>query len=281
MAKEESSDKEVSAVIRVEGGTADDGMLEIYDAAAMIHGVARAINIVAHSFSTDEEEIRVKAHTARGVKTLLHSSKKGCFEEQVDIVFSKKLASKIGHSVIVGNFWDYLAYCWSASIGNIHEPISSHLSKILSKDEDFFYIIGDALESAMQDVHKPISRDGKVKIYLSRPRVGDILELNKESLAYITTRTEESEILEFTGNVTRFNVLSDFGRLYSNKEERIVSFKLAEKNNKAMQKNVVQSMQDKIDDKGGKLKFHASQVLSSQGLVKRYVIHDIETYNAQ
>jgi hypothetical protein len=281
MAKEESSDKEVSAIIRVEGGTADEGMLEIYDAASMIHGVARAINIVAHSFSTDEQEIRVKAHTARGVKTLLHSSKKGCFEEQVDIVFSQKLASRIGPSVIVSNFWDYLMYCWSAAIGNDYDPTSSHLRKITSKDEDFFYIIGDALESAMQDVHKPISRDSKVKIYLARPRVGDVLQFNKESLAYITTRIEESEMLTFTGNVTRFNVLSDFGRLYSNKENRIVSFKLAEKNNKAMQKSVVQSMQDRIAEKGGKLKFHASQVLGSQGLVKRYVVHDIEAENAE
>lgn len=281
MAKDENSDKEVSAIIRVEGGTADDGMLEIYDAASMIHGIARAINIVAHSFATSEKEIRVKAHTARGVKTLLHSSKKGCFEEQVDVIFSHKLTSNIGPSVIVANFWDYLTYCWSAAAGTTHSPTSSHLKKITSKDEDFFFIIGDALESAMLDIHKPILRDNKVKIYLSRPRVGDTLEFNRETLAHITTRIEESEILKFEGNVTRFNVLSDFGRLYSDKENRIISFKLADnRNNKSMQKNVVQSMQDRIAGKGGKLKFDASQVISSQGLVKRYVIHDIEVNNA-
>lgn len=276
MAKEDSSEKEVSAIIRVEGGIADEGMLEIYDAAAMIHGIARAINIVAHSFS-ENEEIRVKAHNAHGVKTLLHSSKKGCFEEQVDIVFSKKLASRIGHSVIVNNFWDYLTYCWSAAVGLEHTPTSSHLKKIVGKDEDFGYIIGDALESAMQDLHKPISRDGKSKIILERPRLGDILELNAKTRDYVTTRVEKTEVFEIIGNVTRFNVLSDFGRLYSDSEQRIISFKLTEARSNAMQKLVVQSMQDRVGGKAGKLKFFASQVLSSQGQVKRYIVQNIDS----
>lgn len=280
MAKEENSEKEVSAIIRVEGGTADDGILEIYDAASMIHGIARSINIVAHSFAKDEE-IRVKAHSAHGVKTFLHSSKKGCFEEQIDVVFSSKLASKIGPSVIVNNFWDYLTYCWSESVGLNHAPKSSHLKKIVNKDEDFGYIIGDALESAMQDLHKPIFRDSTSKIFLFRPRIGDILEFNKKTLAYVTTRIEKSEVLTLVGNITRFNVLSDFGRLYSDSDKRIVSFKLTDSINNEMQKKVVQSMQDRVGGKGGKLKFHASQVLSSQGLVKRYVVHDIEENDAK
>jgi hypothetical protein len=280
MAKEDSSEKEVNAIIRVEGGTADDGMLEIYDAATMIHGIARAVNIVAHAFSKDEE-IRVKAHNAHGVKTLLHSSKKGCFEEQIDIIFSHKLAAKIGHSVISSHFWDYLNYCWSMAVGVDYAPTSSHLRNILEKDEDFGYIVGDALESAMLELHKPIARDSKVRIFVARPRVGDMLTLTKDTLAFVNTRTENTERLTFSGNVTRFNVLSDFGRLFSNSEKRVVSFKLAEAESNKMQKLVIQSMKDRVEGKGGRLIFQASQVLSSQGLVKRYVVHNIETADAE
>lgn len=280
MTKVDSSGKEVSAIIRVEGGTADDGTLEIYDAATMIHGIARAVNIVAHSFSKNEE-IRVKAHNAHGVRTLLHSSKKGCFEEQIDIVFSSKLASKIGRSVISNNFWDYLTYCWAMSVGLDYSPTSSHLRKILEKDADFGYVVGDALESAMLELHKPIARGSEVRIFLARPRVGDMLTLNKDTLAFVNTRTENSALLKFSGNVTRFNVLSDFGRLFSNKENRVVSFKLAEAENNKMQKLVIQSMKDRVEGRGGSLTFSASQVLSSQGLVKRYVVHNIEAANAE
>ena len=266
--------KEVTALVRVEGGMADDGVLDIYDAADMIHGLARSLNIVAHSFA-NSEEIRVRANSAHGVQTLIHSSKKGCFEEQIDVRFSEKIVRQMGHSVIVNNFWDYLIYSWSAAVGKSANPGSSHLQKLVTVDEDFSYVIGDALESAMQGVHKPIARESKAKIYLSRPRVGDLLKFDKHTLDYVTTRVEESGKIEIIGNVTRYNVLSDFGRLYSDSEGRTISFKLAHPNDKGMKQQVIQSMQDRVSEKPGKLMFTASKVVSAQGLVKRYIVQDI------
>jgi hypothetical protein len=88
-----TAEKELSANVRVEGGIADKGVLDMYDAAGLIHGLARSLNIVAHSFANDEE-IRSRANTATGVQTLIHSSKKGCFEEKIDVRFSKKLGKR-------------------------------------------------------------------------------------------------------------------------------------------------------------------------------------------
>lgn len=269
-----TAEKDVSALVRVEGGIADEGMLDMYDAASMIHGLARGLNMVAHSFS-NSEEIRVRASAAHGVQTFIHSSKKGCFEEQIDIRFSGKIVEKMGHSVIANNFWDYLAYSWSAATGRSSDPASSHLQKVVRADEDFMYDIGDALESAMQDIHKPIVRDNKAKIVLARPRSGDVLELNKATLDFVTTRTEKTKVFELTGNVTRYNVLSDFGRLFSDAEGRVISFKLADPDDNDMKQKVVQSMQDHISGKPGKLKFSVSQVVNSQEQVKRYIVRRI------
>ncbi len=269
-----TTEKEVSALIRVEGGMADEGVLDMYDAANMIHGLARSLNMVAHSFA-NSEEIRVRANGAHGVQTLIHSSKKGCFEEQIDVRFSNEIVRRMGHSVIVSNFWDYLVFCWAASVGKSTDPTSSHLQKLVSKDEGFSHDIGDALESAMQDVHKPIARDSKTKIFLARPRVGDQLTLDKKTLAYVTTRTENSKIFDVIGNVTRYNVLSDFGRLYSDRERRVVSFKLAHPDDQKMRQLVVQSMQDHVNGHPGKLRFSVSEVLSSLDLVKRYIVQEI------
>lgn len=138
------------------------------------------------------------------------------------------------------------------------------------------YDIGDALESAMQDIHKPIVRDSKAKIILARPRIGDVLELNKKSLDFVTTRTEETKIFNLTGNVTRYNVLSDFGRLFSDTEQRVISFKLANPDSNEMKQMVVQSMHDHVSGRQSKLKFGVSQVVSSQEQVKRYIVHRIE-----
>lgn len=42
--------KEVNLILRLEGGVADEGLLDIYDAANTITGLARAVNLVAHFF---------------------------------------------------------------------------------------------------------------------------------------------------------------------------------------------------------------------------------------
>jgi hypothetical protein len=257
-------EKEISAIMRVEGGIADEGLIDIYDASTMLYGLARSLNIVGHAFANDEE-VRSRANNARGVQTLINSSRKGCFEEQIDIRFSNNVATRMGQSVIGNNFWDYLQYSFHAAVGTTYEATTSHLRKIISKDAEYQYIIGDALESALLDLHKPVSRGPDVKIIFSRPRVGDIFE-------YVSLREEKTQKFTLTGNVTRYNVLSDFGRLYSDEQKRVISFKLANPNDAGM---VVQSMQDHVKGDSGKLYFTVTEVINSQGEVKRYIVHNV------
>lgn len=61
--------KEVSLILRVEGGVADEGLLDVYDAASTITGLARTVNLVAHAFANDEE-VRTKNQGAK-VRRLL------------------------------------------------------------------------------------------------------------------------------------------------------------------------------------------------------------------
>lgn len=272
-----SNDKEISAVLRVEGGIADEGLLEIYDASALLYGLARSLNIVGHAFANNEE-VRSRANNAHGVQTLINSSRKGCFEEQIDIRFAPKVVSRMGHTVIAGNFWDYFEYAFSAATGKPYAPSSSHLKRIVSKDPEYQFVIGDALESALFKLHKPVEREKGVKIIFSRPRLGDIFELNRSTLDYISLREEKSNKFIIVGNVTRYNVLSDFGRLYSNEQNRVISFKLANPNDGELRGMVVQSMQDHVKGQSGKLYFTVTEVISSQGEVKRYIVHNISTH---
>ena len=101
--------KDLSMLFRVEGGSADDGRLDLHDASAMLLGLARAVNITAHAFANDND-LRTRANTAKGAQAFVHSSRKGCFEEQIDIVFDKRVVQANGHSVLARNFWDYMDY---------------------------------------------------------------------------------------------------------------------------------------------------------------------------
>lgn len=268
--------KEVSLILRIEGGLADNGILDIYDAASTIYGLARATNIIAHSFA-NEEEVRTRASSAHGSQTFIHSSKKGCFEEQVDIKFNESVVKKMGHSVISNNFWDYMTCSWSAATGKPQDPVTAYVKKLLRTDEDFFHVISDALETPMQKIHEAIKRESDVKIFLSRPRIGDILTLDKDSLDYVTVREELEATSYIVGNVTRYNVLSDFGRLYSDQEGRVISFRIANRDNARVRSLAIKSMQEKAQEEEGKMHFKVSAVVSAQGVVKRYIVHDISS----
>ena len=266
--------KTVSALFRIEGGPADEGVLDIYDAANTIYGLARALNIVSHAFANDDE-IRKRADNAHGAHTYIHSSIKGCFEEKVDIRFEAGRAAKLGPSVLVSNFWDYLLLSWSSAVGVEYQPTTAHVRRSLRKNEDFTYEIADALETPMLHMQKSIARDNDVKIMLNRPKVGDVLTFDTSSLAFVTVRDEKTHKSWISGNVTKFNVLSDFGRLYSDEDERVLSFRLAHPDDQKMRSLAVNSMQEVVQGLPGKLRFEVSPVVSAQGIVKRYIVHSI------
>lgn len=267
-------EKNINLTFRLEGGTADTGMLDIYDAANTIYGLARALNLVAHSFANDDE-VRKKNQSATGAQAYISPAQKGCFEEQIEIVFNPKTVAKIGSSVITNAFWDYVAWTWASAIGDEYLPTTPYVRKIADKGDIFIYEISDALETPMQLLHKAIRRDASVVAYLYRPRVGDVLKLTSASLDYVTTREEQTETEYILGNVTRFNVLSHFGRLFSNEEGHVVSFELANPSDQRVRGLAINSMKDHNDGGDGKVHLKVSKVVSAQGVVKRYIVHDI------
>lgn len=268
------SEKEISLILRLEGGIADEGLLDVYDAANTIYGLARAVNLISHAFANGEE-VRKKNQTAHGAKAFVHSSKKGCFEEQIDIRFDEKVTRKIGPSVISNAFWDYITWAWSNSVGFDHAPQTAYVNRVASKNDLFIYEISDALESPMQLIHRAIAKDSNITIFLNRPRVGDALTLNHETLDYVTTREEQTETEYISGNITRVNVLSHFGRLFSDEEGRVISFELANPDDHRVRGLSLKSMQEHNDGNAGKMHLKVSKIISAQGVVKRYVIHDI------
>ena len=266
--------KEVSLILRLEGGIADEGVLDAYDAANIITGLARAVNLVAHSFANNEE-VRTKNQSAKGAQAFIHSSRKGCFEEQIDIKFDARTTKKIGKTVLTNVFWDYLTWTLSASVGVDFSPTTPYVKKTSESKEIFIHEVADALESPMFLIHKAIARDSSIQVFLNRPRVGDTLKLNTETLDYVTTREIQSDSEYILGNVTKVNVLSHFGRLYSDEEDKVISFALAHPDDHRLKGLSLKSMQEHNDGLPGKVHLRVKKIVSAHGVVKRYIVEDI------
>lgn len=266
--------KDISLIIRIEGGIADEGMLDVYDAADTISGIARSINIVAHAFGNDEK-IRRQGQGAHGAHAFIHSSKKGCFEEQIDIQFDEKIVSKIGSSVITNAFWDYLSWTWAYTLGEEKNPSTAYVKKISRNKELFVDEIANVLEAPLRDMHKPISRDKEIAIFINRPRIGDVLKLDAETLDYVTTREEQVDLEYIIGNITRTSVVSEFGRLFSDDENRILSFEFQNPNDRRAKDLALRSMSEFNQGRDGKFYIKVTKVLNARGAVKRYIVHDL------
>lgn len=263
----------VIARIEVEGGTADKGLLDIHDAAHMTLGLARAVNIVAHGFANNDES-RTRAKTATGSQTFIRAAQKGCFEEQIEVHFFPQTIAKIGASVIVKNFWDYLEFCWSHAVGREYKAATPFVTNRSDQETGEIFELGDALETPMQELHAPITRDENMKISLIRQRIGNVLTLNRETHDYVFVREIESNKLNVSANVTKFNMLSGFGRFYSDVDQRVMSFGLVDPNDQEMQSLMINSMKERIDGKSdGKLTMVVTRTVSAQGVPKKYTVH--------
>lgn len=176
---------------------------------------------------------------------------------------------------MANTFWDYLNWTWHAAVGLSYEPQTPQVIRIAQRNDLFIYEIADALESPMQLIHRAIAHDSSIRAFLARPRVGDELSLSSETLDYVSIREEHTEREYILGNVTRVNVLSQFGRLFSDEEGRVVSFELADTNDTRLRGLALRSMQNHNDGESGKIRLKVSKIVSAQGVVKRYIVHDI------
>jgi hypothetical protein len=263
-------------LIRAEGGEADNGRVNLYDGAQSISGLARCLNLVAHAFANGEV-VRTKGDNPKGVETFLHASKKGCFEERIDIEFSDALARRMGESVIQKNFWDYLLWSWSAAIGRKYDPVTPYVRKIESKKTPYGDEIADGLQSAMSDFHRLISEAPGTTIRLAKLRGPDELELNDETYQYVSASIRSAKPIYAYGNVTKYNILSGSGRYYDDKLREVVSFLLLSHKEKQNDEGLaVRSMEQRILGEEGKIRFRGHTIKTSRGVLKKFLVDSIE-----
>jgi hypothetical protein len=266
---------EISFHIRIDGGDADEGRVNLYDAGHTITGLARCVNLVAHAFA-NEEDVRTKSDNPTDVKSYLHASKKGCFEERVDVEFGSRVIKKMGKTVIPRNFWDYLLWSWSASVGKSYEPTTSYVRKLDNSELPFADEIADALQSPMNEFHRVIATSPESTISLSRLRDEDAITFDLESLQYLKATRLTPPTYAY-GNVTKYNILSGNGRYFDDQRRSVLSFHLVDNDKKPNDQAIaVRSMEHRVRGDEGKVRFRGRHLLTERGTIKRFLVDAIE-----
>jgi hypothetical protein len=266
--------KQIEIKIRYEGGIADDGVLELYDAGTSISGFARAFAITSHAFLNDGA-VRKRAEGAEGAKLYIGSSKHGSFLEVITVVITSEAAKAIGLSIVAAAFWDFVKWSWSKTIGKDTEPETPYVRRLVDQNPELADELAAVLESAMQMAHRPIQQDRHIEIAVQRPKVGTILTLDSETLLYVSTRGESELIENLIGNVTRYNILSGFGRFYDDVQECTIPFDLDDAVSALEKRLLTWSMDQRIQGHDGKIALDVKAITNAKGNIKRYRVHAV------
>jgi hypothetical protein len=259
--------------IKYHYGDAEHGRLDMYDAAVSFQGFARALSITAHAL-LNEGEIRKKGNKINGGELYINPSRKGSFEQIVTFVITNKEA--IGASIAAAAFYDLIKWTWSKTLEMAYEPQTPHVKKLSERIEPFIGEMEEVLEIPLEQAHRPIKKDNDVVISIKRQRVGEVIRLDSETLEKVSLRVDDEIIQNIKGNVTRYNILSGYGRFYDDKLDRTVSFKVGDDVSSAQKQLLTWSMHYAQEaEGGGKLLFDARRVLTPKGVTKRYLVANI------
>lgn len=270
-----SSPKMIKFKISYHHGDANDGRLDMYDASVSLQGFAKALSITTHAM-LNEGEVRKHGNKVGGAKIYIHPSRKGSFEELIAIAVEHPIATSIGTSIIANVFYDLLKWTWSKTLDLDYSPETSHVRKLDERIEPFIGEMEEALEIPLEQAHKPIKQCENMAIVLKRQQIGDVIKLDSQTLKSVSIKTNPNLETGIIGNVTRYNILSPFGRFYDDRLERTVSFKLEHEVTSEQKQLLTWSMHHAQNGNGGKIKLSVKCVTSAKGVLKRYLVYKVE-----
>lgn len=248
-----------------EHGSADNGQLDLYDASVSLQGLARALTIATHAYVAGE--VRYRATTAAGTKIYLEPAARGSFIEAIRIVIDNEVVKGLGYGVAGNALYDFIKWALRSGYGAFQEPPANIKKRIEP-------VIGElpvALEQPLQLMHRPIYKNKRITLSLDRARGERLITFDQQSaeaLAIVESGPEH----DIVGNITRFNVLSSWGRLFDRDEGRTISFKLSEALSPEERQLVTWSLDEVNNDRDGTLYFDVNATRTPSGEAKRYLV---------
>ncbi|WP_176494076.1 hypothetical protein [Cobetia sp. 5-25-4-2] len=262
---------EIKLRSRYEGGVFDDGLSELYDGTTSLIGFCRVIAISIHMLAN--EEVIHRATALKGAKLYRRAAKKGSFVDEIIIVLDNPVVANIGYSVAAAAVYDFIKYSLNKAMGKNVAPETPYVKRMCKRIEPTVDRFEDSLRGPLIDMHRPIRNNSDVYINIERPK-GPIVRMDLETLAYLSKDRRESLVLE-PCNVTKFNILTGYGKIYLDREERVVSFNTNSNIDQDEKFKITKSMDDAFNDKGGKILIDGVAILDEVGRVKSVTINSV------
>ncbi|TIW20100.1 MAG: hypothetical protein E5V65_09020 [Mesorhizobium sp.] len=279
--------------LEFDGNEADRNLLDFYDAAQAFGGFQRSLALTTHLIVNGE--IITQAPALKNAAILVRPPEVGSWKAVAvvtgTILLSGGVASKdsvLGH--LLTSAYDYVI---SESLGfhvdfekslgqqiEEHRAISDEVPREL--DQGKFEALIEKVESAVRDLHRPISHSGTAATaILGESQSGLIVRktgptLDRATFEYIDVTNLGSDQKSYAGKVSSYNSNTYKGRVYVEDEGRPVPFTLAEvsRDSKTISKIVGSLSANAMDrfDQRAEIRFSALRYESKNGRLKGFLI---------
>lgn len=253
---------ELKLKFHYEGGIADSGRLDLYDASIALRGIARTSSIITHAYLNGA--IRTHGDGAGGARFYIETPRRGSFIYEAIIWCSGAVTS--------GVFYDFFRYALNEAVGkNDDEEHSKALDKRI---EPTIGELPAVLESALHEIHKPIREDDEVKLVITRPRGEILADFDADTASYLLPSTVPAPHV-ISGNVTKYNSLTGWGKFFDLIEKRTISFNIDLTSSERQKSLITWSLHENNMKRPGLLYLAANAVVTPTDRIKRYIVHRV------
>lgn len=258
--------------VTYENGSADQHHLDMYDAAISYLGFAKALNITLTAILN--KQVKVRGTNTSGIKVYLETSKKGSFEQIISVAIQEY---PIASTVILGasgsGLWDAVKFVWGSLIQQAQPKPNK---KIMDRIEPILGELQQALETPLQEAHRPIAHEDDIKIEVTFGRKNGSINLDKSTLKLVSEKVTDKIESDKRGNVTKYNNLSHIGKFFDEDLDKTVAFH-SEALSKYEQELLTWSLHESNKDiNKGKIKIDVIPIKTLKGKLKRYDFLSVE-----
>ncbi len=221
-----------------EGGLADDGLLEFYDAARALAGFQRSLALTTHLIVNGE--IITQAPAASGFQIFVPPLADGSWKVRAKIALGATIAlGSVGRDSPVGQAVTSLYDAVLSNTMGFNVDYDKTLQQLYYETHNGRMIthekidsLCEKIESSVADMHRPIvisesaTRAQVSKCWGDQRDIGPVL--SPLTYEYVRQTTTEDDDIFVVGYVSSYNINTFKGRIYSLDERRPVPFQLDE-----------------------------------------------------
>ena len=260
---------ELTFSARYASGTKKFTELDAYYGAQSLIGISQLLLISLNAYIN--REIITQATSAKGFRLSLGFSRKGSWTQEINFLVTDPHTLELLQDLGKNALYDLLKWGLSTGIGIgyivKHRKATNVIKELRKQNDD----LQEKVDEALIRAHNPVKHQG-LSIHIKSNRT-ELITFDSSTLEYLETEVVDDEQYALDVCISRFNARTGTGRMISAIDSESIPFypedQLSDKRKALLAGNLALVARGQFEP----LTAYVSKVTSSDGRLKRYILH--------